>query len=131
MADQQWDALYIPVGMAFLFPSTGEKPVMAFYPGPAGATESLLDLAGWEALAQDNPVLRDLVPDVEALLINRIKQAREYFIVPIDSCYQLVGLIRSSWRGLSGGTEAQEAIAAFFEDLRMRAKREGGGTRDA
>lgn len=131
MTDQQWDELCIPVGMAFLFRSTGEKPVMAFYPSPAGATESLLDLSGWEALAQDNPVLHDLVPDVEALLIHRIKDAREYFVVPIDSCYQLVGLIRSTWRGLSGGTEAQEAIATFFADVRARAHREEGGTRDA
>ena len=43
--------------------------------------------------------LKNMEPDVEALLVNRIGHARawtsEYFLVPIDQCYKLVGLIRS------------------------------------
>jgi hypothetical protein len=63
--------------------------------------------------------------DVEALLVNRVGRARgfsndEYYIVPIDECYKLVGLIRAHWRGLSGGPEVWEEIAAFFEGLRQR-----------
>lgn len=122
MTDQQWDELMIPVNMAFIFRSSGSKHVMAFYPSPAGATESLLDLEGWEALTSDNPVLSDMEPDVEALLINRVKKAREYYIVPIDACYQLVGLIRVSWKGLSGGTETWEAIGEFFENIRAKSQ---------
>ena len=122
MLDQQWDELMIPVNMAFIFHSSGSKNVMAFYPSPAGATESLLGLEGWESLQSNNAILRDLEPDVEALLINRVENAREHYIVPIDACYQLVGLIRMSWKGLSGGTEAREAISSFFDEIRAKSQ---------
>ncbi len=122
MTDQQWDELMIPVNMAFIFRSSGSKHVMAFYPSPAGATESLLDLEGWETLTSSNPILHGLEPDVEALLIYRVKNAREHYVVPIDACYQLVGLIRLSWKGLSGGTETWEAIGDFFETIRAKSR---------
>jgi Family of unknown function (DUF5947) len=122
MTDQQWDELTIPVNMAFIFRSSGSKHVMAFYPSPAGATESLLDLEGWEMLLHTNPVLNGLEADVEALLINRVQNASEHYIVPIDACYQLVGLIRMTWKGLSGGVEAREAIAQFFEEIRAKSR---------
>ena len=122
MTDQQWDELTIPVNMAFIFRSSGSRHVMAFYPSPAGATESLLDLEGWETLLHANPVLNGLEADVEALLINRVQNASEHYIVPIDACYQLVGLIRMTWKGLSGGVEAREAIAQFFADIRARSR---------
>ena len=122
MSDGEWEELMIPVNMAFLYRSAGEKPVAAFYPGPAGATESMLDLAQWNVLVDNNPILETMAQDVEALLINRVRGAREYYIVPIDSCYQLVGLIRISWRGLSGGEEVLKKILAFFSELQARAK---------
>lgn len=122
MADEQWEELLIPVNIAFIFRSTGAKPVMAYYPSPAGATESLLDLEGWQALVNSNPILHELVPDVEALLVNRVKDAREYYVVPIDACYQLVGLIRLSWRGLGGGAEVWEAIQEFFQEIQAKAQ---------
>jgi hypothetical protein len=68
----------------------------------------------------NNPILNDLTADVEALLINRVQDTREHYIVPIDACYQLVGLIRVSWKGLSGGDEARQAIAEFFKELRAK-----------
>jgi len=122
VSDGEWEELMIPVNMAFLYRSASEKPVAAFYPGPAGATESMLDLTQWNTLADNNPILETMAHDVEALLINRVRGAREYYIVPIDSCYQLVGLIRISWRGLSGGEEVWKKILAFFTELRARAK---------
>jgi hypothetical protein len=122
MTDEQWDALMIPVNMAFLYRSTGERPVMAYYPSPAGATESLLDIEGWQALVDGNPILAELEPDVEALLINRVKHEHAHYIVPIDACYQLVGLIRRSWRGLAGGTEVWDAIASYFQEIRAKAE---------
>jgi Family of unknown function (DUF5947) len=118
MTDAQWDALRLPIDMAFLFHSTPDRRPIALYPGPAGATESLLDLDAWGQLVASNPALADLEPDVEALLINRIDGAREYYRVPIDRCFALVGLIRTRWRGLSGGAEAWEAIHNFFAGLR-------------
>jgi hypothetical protein len=60
--------------------------------------------------------------DVEALLVNRVRGAREHFLVPIDECYSLVGLIRMHWRGLSGGREVWEKIDRFFQDLRECSK---------
>ena len=125
MTDEQWDELMIPVNMVYIFHSSVVKRVMAFYPSPAGAMESLLSLESWEALVGDNPILQDLEPDVEALLINRIRNAREHYIVPIDACYQLVGLIRTSWKGLSGGDAAWEAIDAFFAEVRAKCERRG------
>jgi len=120
ITDVQWENLLIPIGLAFFFHSGPMGRMVAFYPGPAGATESLLDLAGWDELVQTNPVLADLEPDVEALLVNRVGQAREYYIAPIDECYKLVGLIRGTWRGLSGGSEVWEAIGDFFASLKQR-----------
>ncbi len=122
MTDEQWDELMIPVNMVYIFRSSKENRVMAFYPSPAGATESLLNLESWEELIRNNPLLQELEPDVEALLINRVRETREYYIVPIDACYQLVGLIRLSWKGLSGGEEAWKAISGFFEDVRTRSR---------
>ncbi len=118
MTDAEWDALRLPIDMAFLFHSTPEGRPVALYPGPAGATESLLHLEAWEQLVASNPALADLEPDVEALLVNRIAGAREYYRVPIDRCFALVGLIRTRWRGLSGGAEAWQAIRRFFDELR-------------
>lgn len=125
--DGQWDQLAIPVGMAYLHTTEEGKGVKAFYPGPAGATESLLEISGWEDLVERNPVLSRLEPDVEALLVDRVGGKRDHFIVPIDACYELVGLIRVHWRGLSGGTEAWEKIAAFFAGLRAAATEHGSG----
>lgn len=127
MTDKQWDELMIPVNMAFIFHSSGSKQIMAFYPSPAGATESLLNLEGWEDLLHNNPILQDMENDVEALLINRVTNANAYYIVPIDACYQLVGLIRLSWRGLSGGSEAKEAITNFFAKIQARSQPLKGG----
>jgi Family of unknown function (DUF5947) len=126
MTDEQWDDLMIPVNMVYIFHNTSAKRVMAFYPSPAGAMESTLTLEGWDALISSNPVLNELESDVEALLINRVRgregeNYREHYIVPIDACYELVGLIRLKWKGLSGGEEVWKAIAEFFSGLRTRA----------
>ena len=88
----------------------------------AGPTESLLELDAWEELERDNPVLRTLEPDVEALLVNRARGAEREVIVPIEDPYRLVALIRTRWRGLTGGREVWEEIDAFFDDLAERAK---------
>jgi len=120
MADDQWDALGIPIGLAFFFHSTPAGEIVTIYPSPAGGTESLLQGESWEMLCTQNPSLRELKPDVEALLVNRVRGAREYYRAPIDECYKLVGLIRQHWRGLSGGKEAWEQITQFFNDLKAR-----------
>ena len=110
MDDMQWESLSIPVNMAFLHTSTSAGGVRAFYPSPAGATESMLSLEGWDQLVADNPVLGALEPDVEALLINRTSGARDHFIAPIDRCFELVGLIRISWTSATGQVVDSRAV---------------------
>lgn len=128
LPDEAWERLLIPVNMAFFFRSTAADRVLALYPSPAGATESLLELESWQELEDANPVLRELQPDVEALLVNRVGGARDHFVAPIDRCYELVGLIRAGWRGLSGGADVWTAINGFFADLRGRAAPRRGVT---
>ena len=125
MSDAQWESLRIPVDMAFFFYSAPAERVVAFYPSPMGPTESLLKLGAWEELEETNPVLKGMERDVEALLVNRARGAREHFLVPMDKCYSLVGLIRMHWRGFSGGQEVWEEIRRFFEELRERSKTVG------
>jgi uncharacterized protein DUF5947 len=122
MSDAQWESLRIPVDIAFFFYSTPAERVVAYYPSPMGPTESLLKLSAWEKLEENNPVLEGIERDVEALLVTRVQGARGHFLVPIDECYSLVGLIRMHWRGLSGGREVWEEIGRFFEELRERSK---------
>lgn len=122
MSDAQWESLRIPVDMAFFFYSTPAERVVAFYPSPMGPTESLLKLKTWEELEESNPVFKGMKRDVEALLVNRVRGAREYFLVPLDECYSLVGLIRMHWKGFSGGGKVWEEIGRFFEELRERSK---------
>jgi hypothetical protein len=112
--DKVWEGFLIPINLAFFYYHSGHKRVVAVYPSPAGATESLLELETWNELAEANPVLNQFVPDIEALLVNRVGESREYYRVSIDRCYELVGLIRRHWRGLSGGTEVWTAITEFF-----------------
>ena len=122
MSDAQWESLRIPVDMAFFFHSTPAERVVAFYPSPMGPTESLLKLSSWQELEESNPVLKALERDVEALLVNRVRGAREHYLVPLDECYSLVGLIRTNWRGLSGGREVWEEIGRFFGELREHSR---------
>jgi len=120
LSDAQWDGLMIPINMAFFFQSSVTEKVIVLYPSPSGATESLLDFESWQQIVESNPVLQRMEPDTEALLINRVGKASDHFIVPIDQCYRLVGLIRMKWKGLSGGTEVWEAINAFFAEMKER-----------
>jgi hypothetical protein len=122
--DPLWDALRIPVDMAFFFHHSGAGRVVAYYPSPMGATESLLDLADWRHLADENPVLAEMEPDVEALLVNRARGAREHWLVGLDDCYALVGLMRTRWKGLGGGRQVWQEIDRFFAGLRDDERKE-------
>jgi hypothetical protein len=131
MTDAQWEDLLIPINMAFFFRSSLEGRTVTFYPSPAGAVESLLPLDSWTEIVEQNPILKELRPDIEALLVNRVGHAHEvsraeYYIAPIDECYRLVGIIRANWKGLSGGSEVWGEIGRFFAGLRLRAEVVGG-----
>jgi hypothetical protein len=127
MTDAEWDSLVIPINLAFFFRSSIEGRMVALYPSPAGAVESLLTLEAWNAIVEKNPVLERLQSDAEALLVNRIGRRdattqAEYYIAPIDECYRLVGIIRANWKGLSGGTEVWTEIDRYFTDLRGKSE---------
>ena len=118
--DRAWDELQIPVGLAFLFRNSTQDRMVAFYPGPAGATESELPLHTWDRMVARVPELAVLRPDVEALLVRR--SAGDCHLVPIDACYELVGRLRTVWRGFDGGTEARDTVDGFFARVRARSR---------
>jgi hypothetical protein len=118
LSEADWDSLALPISLAFFYYDSPNEKMTAIYPSPAGATESLLPLTAWEGIVRQNPALEKLEPDVEALLVNRAGDTPEYFIAPIDKCFELVGIIRMHWRGLSGGEEVWREIARFFASLR-------------
>ncbi|MCV7102212.1 DUF5947 family protein [Mycobacterium palustre] len=119
-----WEALQIPVGVAFLFTNSALGRTVAFYPGPAGATESELDLDAWNAIGRADPRARLPADDVEALLV-RVPDDHDAepqtYLVPIDACYEFVGRLRLLWRGFDGGQEARAYLDDFFARIEDRA----------
>jgi hypothetical protein len=121
MDDQEWESLLIPINLAYFVHNSSAGRVVAQYPSPGGAMESSLDLEYWNSIVERNPILKKFEPDVEALLVNRISTQPRYYRAPIDHCFRLVGIIRTRWHGLSGGSEVWEAIDDFFAGLDRRA----------
>jgi hypothetical protein len=117
MDDHEWESLLLPINLAFFVHSSAAGRVVALYPSPGGVMESALDLAYWNAIAARNPVLATFEPDVEALLVNRLSKPPLYYRAPLDCCYRLVGVLRTHWRGLSGGDEVWRQIDRFFAEL--------------
>lgn len=124
-ARESWEALDLPIGLAFFFRNSATGRTTAFYPSPAGATESELPLGSWDALARAVPALGTLAADVEALLVRRDQDRMDALIVPIDACYELVGVIRIAWRGFHGGDELHRHVDSFFARARERATETG------
>jgi Family of unknown function (DUF5947) len=128
-----WEALQIPVGVAFFFTNSDLGRTVAFYPGPAGATESQLDLDAWNAIRGADSRVGLLADDVEALMVRvpdsaddgEFAQPQSY-LVPIDACYEFVGRLRMLWRGFDGGQEARQFIDDFFAQIAARARETPG-----
>jgi hypothetical protein len=118
LPEEIWAQFRIPIGLAFFMQSSVTDCVVALYPSPAGATESELHFETWSRLAAMNPVLGDLEPDAEALIVNRMADPPMFAIAPIDRCYMLVGLVKASWEGISGGSGVEKAIERYFDELR-------------
>jgi hypothetical protein len=119
MDDYEWESLLIPINLAFFVHNSSAGRVIAQYPSPGGAMESSLDLEYWNVIADHNPIVKTFEPDVEALLVNRISTPPQYYRAPIDQCFRLVGIIRTQWRGLSGGTDVWNEIDRFFQELKL------------
>jgi hypothetical protein len=121
VSEEVWSSFQIPIGLAFFMESSVAGCVVALYPSPGGATESELHFASWSRMVELNPVLVDLEPDIEGLIVNRLSDPPAYAIAPIDRCYALTGTIKASWEGISGGPGVREAVSSFFEELRAQA----------
>lgn len=139
--DAEWAAMGIPVRLAFVVRGDGGDHVRgdggdhgdgvlsgarvrwtAYFPSPGGAVEAELPAAAADALMRTAPLAARVEPDVEALLLHRPRAgAAECWLVPLDLCHELAGLVRQRWRGFSGGDEAEQAIDDFFARLRARA----------
>jgi hypothetical protein len=122
---RQWEALQIPVGLAFFFHNSALGRTVAFYPGPAGATESELDLQAWTDIRTADPRADTMAADTEALLV-RVPDdetaSPHAYLVPIDACYEFVGRLRMMWRGFDGGQDVRNYIDEFFDDVSTRSK---------
>jgi hypothetical protein len=115
--DELWARFQIPIALAFFMARERGQGVVALYPSPAGATECELQLEAWDELVAANPLLERLEPEVEALIVNRLGEPARHVIVPIDRCYELVGMIKSRWEGISGGRAIDDAVGDFFASL--------------
>jgi hypothetical protein len=124
VGQDEWDGLDIPVGLAFFFRNSELGRTVAFYPGPAGATESELPLPKWQVVLQRHPELDVLDDDVEALLVRMPERggAGGCLLLPIDACYEFVGRMRLLWRGFDGGADAREYLDEFFAAAAARAR---------
>jgi len=118
----RWQALQIPVDMAFFFRNSALERLVALYPSPAGATESEVQQDAWDAVFGDSPLAHELQPDVEALLVRRTDHGDTCHLVPVDAAYQLVGRLRMHWQGFDGGALVHREVDAFFDDLNRRAQ---------
>jgi len=120
-----WEVLQIPVGLAFFFHNSTLSRTVAFYPGPAGATESELDLQAWNDIRTADGRVDAIAADTEALLV-RIPDddaaSPQAYLVPIDACYEFVGRLRMMWRGFDGGQDVRNYIDEFFEMLDDRSR---------
>jgi hypothetical protein len=122
---REWQLLQIPVGLAFFFRNSDLDRTVAFYPGPAGATESELDLSAWNGIRAADPRVDMLAEDTEALIV-RVPDDEalppECYLVPIDACYEFVGRLRMLWHGFDGGQDVRQYIDEFFDQVASRGK---------
>jgi hypothetical protein len=120
---RQWEALQIPVGLAFFFRNSALDRTVGFYPGPAGATESELDLDAWDGIRSADRRVDLLANDTEALLVRVPDEGEpQCYLVPIDACYEFVGRLRTLWHGFDGGQHARAFIDEFFARVQKRSK---------
>ena len=117
--DGTWADLGVPVGLVFFTTRSRTGEVVATFPGRAGIIESFAPLKVWSELERRFPVLKGILPDVEALLVRRSSRHQDYLQVSIDHCYELSGLLRSSDAPLSSPELA--VVQAFFERLSEQA----------
>ena len=121
---RQYDELEIPVGLAFLFNSSVLNRTVAFYPGPAGATESELPLEAWTRVVEANPSYRCCAPMSKRCCSGGLTGAASSPATWSQSMRVTPwsGQLRRLWRGFDGGTEAHQAMDDFFAEIAARSR---------
>jgi len=109
-----WQSLGVPVALAS-FVKTPEGFWNAAYPGPAGLIQTALSDEAVRTLLGRNPQWTELQPHVEAIVVNRLTDPARALLLPIDEHFRLAGMLRSQWRGLSGGDEVWQCLEDFFK----------------
>jgi hypothetical protein len=122
LSEEQWDSLQIPIGIAFLFHSSRDRRVVAMYPSPGGGIESQLPLDAWAEIEAANPQIGRLDYDVEGVLIYRMGGIHKYFVIPVDECFRLIGLVRLHWKGFTGGAAVRKELQAYMDALERKAR---------
>ena len=119
----QWDAFQIPVSVAFFFVNSGLSRVRGPLPQPgrrhrvAPAPRRLGRAGRRPPGADDDGARRRGAADP-----GRAGPCPECYLVPIDACYELVGRLRTTWRGFDGGADAHDELTGFFDRVRQRAR---------
>jgi len=128
VAGSWWTRLGVPVGVAFVVVADDGQPSAGF-PGAAGTAWAELDRVTWAAFGEAHPEAAGLLAEVQAVLIhlpsssNRrsgglgVGDRGQGWIVPVDTCFELVGALRQAWRGFDGGPEAGAVLDRFLGRL--------------
>src|SRR5579862_2817733 len=120
--EELWASLDIPVTLAFFVRRSQSGQVDAFFPRPAGPMPASVDADSWQRAMALCPALKAMESDVEALLLHGSPGVQEAYVVPIDTCFLLIGSFRIHWEGLSGGDRVRQDVDEFFGRLRERAR---------
>lgn len=110
-----------PVGLYFVR-CLPDGRAIGSYPSPAGPTEAEVEAEDWAALVAANPVLSQLHRGVEVLLARRMAGREGQWLAPLDAAYELVGIVRSRWRGMGGGGDVAAELEAFFDRVDHRSR---------
>lgn len=123
LSSLQWSSLGVPVRLAFVMFHSNLRRWSAFYPSPAGAVESTLDLDLDEKIGRA-ALIDEIEPDVEAWVVYGPRGSDELrcLLAPVDTCYELVGRVRRLWRGIDGGDAVWSEIDDWFARLRGRSR---------
>ncbi|RYZ03431.1 MAG: hypothetical protein EOO73_27945 [Myxococcales bacterium] len=117
--DASWADLRVPGGLAYFTMRSRTGEVVATFPGRSGIIESFVPLKAWSLLERRFPVLKSVLPDVEALLVRRTSRHQDYFQASVDHCYELAELLRGAEVPVSSPELA--AVQGFFERLDVEA----------
>ena len=92
-----------PGRITFFFRNSAEQRVVAYYPGPMGPTSPSSVSRPGKAPGRQ-PGAGDMARRRRvACLVNRARPPARQWLVGVDECYRLTGLIRMRWKGLGGG----------------------------